>query len=131
MSDLKRPFTVPVQCAGLKGGLIETQEEVCARFGEAPAPPGAGEKLGVALSTMGALPINGLRIRLEGTCGWFIWAGEQMSVDSGFYQPLHVEHIAEYLPSVTPYLSLPPGYRFQIADEYEDVWFDPALLSER
>jgi hypothetical protein len=48
-----------------------------------------------------------------------------------FYQALHVEHIAEYLPPIEPYLSLPPGYRFQIADGYEDVWFDPALPEEQ
>ncbi|WP_441294952.1 immunity protein Imm33 domain-containing protein [Massilia antarctica] len=35
------------------------------------------------------------------------------------------------MASVVPYLSLPPGYRFQIADGYEDVWFDPALLVEK
>lgn len=94
-------------------------------------PPHAHEKLGIALATVGKLPINGLRIRLAGTCGWFIWAGEDASMDPDFYQPLHAEHIADYLPSVVPYLSLPPGYRFQIADGYEDVWFDSTLLSEK
>jgi len=110
---------------------VETQQEVCARFGVAAEPPGGGEKLGIALSTIGALPINGLRLRVEGTCGWFIWTGVEASDDPDFYQPLHVEHITEYVPSVEPYLSLPPGYRFQIADGHEDVWFDPALLSTK
>lgn len=110
---------------------METQEEVCSRFGVAAKPPRAGEKLGIALATIGELPINGLRTRVDGTCGWFIWAGGEASTDPDFYQPLHVEHIAEYLPSVEPYLSLPPGYRFQIADGHEDVWFDPALLPEK
>lgn len=59
--------------------------------------------------------MNGLRISLDGTCGWFIWADADASTDPNFYQPLHVEHIAGYLPSAVPYLSLPPGYRFQIA----------------
>lgn len=97
---------------------LETQEEVCSRFGVTGIPPLAGEKLGIALETVGKLPINGLRIRLAGTCGWFIWAGEDASTDSNFYQPLHVEHIGDYLPSVLQYLSLPAGYRFQIADGY-------------
>lgn len=110
---------------------METQQEVCTRFGVAAERPGAGEKPGIALSTIGALPINGLRIHLEGTCGWFIWAGGEASFDPDFYQPLHVRHIAEYLPSVEPYLSLPLGYRFQIADGHEDVWFDPARLSAK
>jgi len=111
-------------------GPLETQEDVCSRFGVVGTPPRPGEKLGIALTTVGKLPINGLRIRLDGTCGWFIWAGEAPSIDPDFYQPLHVEHIANYLPTVVPYLALPPGYRFQIADGYEDVWFDSALLSE-
>lgn len=108
--------------------LLETQEEVCSRLGIIGKPPHAGEKLGIALATVGSLPINGLRINLEGTCGWFIWAGGDPSDDPDFYQPLHVAHIPDYLPSVEPYLSLPPGYRFQIADGYEDVWFDSTLL---
>jgi hypothetical protein len=110
---------------------LETQEELCLRFDVVGNPPRTGEKLGIALATVGKLPINELRIRLDGTCGWFIWGGGEPSTDPNFYQPLHVDHIADYLPSVAPYLSLPPGYRFQIADGYEDVWFDSTLLSEK
>jgi len=112
-------------------GPLKTQEEVCSKFGVVGEPPHTGEKLGIALATIGKLPINGLRVRLDGTCGWFIWAGGDASTDPNFYQPLHVEHVAGYLPSVVPYLSLPPGYRFQIAEGYEDVWFDSTLLSEK
>lgn len=110
---------------------METQEEVCSRFGVVAEPPALGAKLGVALATIGELPINGFRVRLDGTCGWFIWGGGEASTDPDFYQPLHVAHVAEYLQSVEPYLSLPPGYRFQIADGYEDVWFDPAILTQK
>lgn len=109
---------------------LETQEDLCARFGVASSTPNAGEKLGIAIATIGALPIHGMRILLDGTCGWFIWAGAEPSSDEDFYQPLCVHHIAAYLPSVEPYLALPPGYRFLIADDYEDVWFDPELLAE-
>lgn len=108
---------------------METQEQVCSRVGATGIPPSTGDKLGIALATIGKLPINGLRISLKGTCGWFIWAREVALDDPDFYQPLHVEHIAQYLPAVEPYLSLPPGYRFQIADGYEDIWFDSQLLS--
>jgi len=111
---------------------MEKLEDVCSRFGAAAEPPAHGAKLGIALATIDELPINGLRVRLDGTCGWFIWGGGgEASTDPDFYQPLHVAHIAEYLPSVEPYLSLPPGYRFQIGGEHEDVWFDPALLVEK
>lgn len=108
---------------------METQEEVCVRFGVSGSRPGRGEKLGIALATIGMLPINGMRIRLAGTCGWFIWCGGEPSSDPDFYQPLHIAHLADYLAAVQPYLSLPPGYRFQIAEGYEDVWFDQNLLA--
>jgi hypothetical protein len=29
---------------------------------------------------------------------------------------------------MAPYLALPPGWRFLIAPDYEDVWFDESLL---
>jgi hypothetical protein len=110
---------------------MEKQEDVCSRFGAVAEPPAPGAKLGIALGTIGKLPVNGLRVRLDGTCGWFIWGGGEASTDPGFYQPLHAAHVTKYLPSVGPYLSLPPGYRFQIGDGHEDVWFDPALLVEK
>lgn len=109
---------------------MEKQEDVCLRFGAVAEPPALEAKLGIGLATIRELPINGLRVRLDGTCGWFIWGGGEPSTDPDFYRPLHVAHVAKYLPSVEPYLSLPPGYRFQIADVHEDVWFDPALLAE-
>jgi hypothetical protein len=67
----------------------------------------------------------------EGTNGWFLWCGNELSDDANFYAPLHVEHLADYLPEVIPYLHLPPGYRFQIDRQgYEDVWFESALANQ-
>jgi hypothetical protein len=77
----------------------------------------------------GLQPVNGLRHPPDvGTTGWFIWAGEQLSDEPGFFVPLHVAHLAEWCPAVLPYPELPPGWRFLIAPEYEDVWEDPSLL---
>lgn len=106
------------------------QKEVCKKFDVIPFPIDGEEKLGIALETIGKLPINGLRHSPEnGTCGWYIWCGEEIPDDEGFFKPLHVSHIAEYLPEVEKYLSLPPGYKFLISDEYEDVWHDSSLVS--
>ncbi|TXH89514.1 MAG: hypothetical protein E6Q78_07690 [Rhodoferax sp.] len=93
-------------------------------------PPKAGEKIGIALSTMGGMPIHGLRHRpTETTCGWYIWCGDQLSELPDFFAPLHVEHLVDYLPSAVEYLELPPGYRFLIdGGNFEDVWFDESLL---
>jgi hypothetical protein len=111
---------------------MRTEKDICARLGIAGMRPHAGEKLGIALATIGKVPINGLRIHLEGTCGWFIWAGGEPSADPDFYQPLCAGHIGDYLPLVEPYLSLPVGYRFQIDEAgYEDIWFDSVLVEHK
>ena len=107
------------------------QREVCERFG-APflaAPPEL--KLGVSRNVRtGAMPVHGLRHPPEqGTSGWFIWADEELSDAPDFFEPLHISHIAEYCPQVLVYLGLGPGWRFLLADDYEDVWEDTSLLT--
>jgi hypothetical protein len=102
---------------------------ICARDGVLPDSPSPCLKAGVALSTLGRQPINGLRHRPDsGTSGWFLWAGEEPSTAPDFFQPLHVHHLAEQWPEVLPYLALPPGWRFLVAPGYDDVWFDVSLL---
>lgn len=59
------------------------------------------------------------------------WAGEELSSDPEFFVPLHVAHLEVWCPEVIPFLGLPPGWRFLIADGYEDVWQDASLLEER
>ena len=87
-------------------------------------------KAGVAENVRtGAVPVNGLRHPLEGdTTGWYIWAGEELSSDPDFFLPLHVEHLEEWRPEILKYLALPPGWRFLVDSDYEDVWYDPSLL---
>lgn len=109
---------------------MQSQEEICKKFGATPMLSKTNEKLGIAIETLGKQPINGLRHNPEnGTCGWYIWCGEEMSEDPDFFKPLHVSHLAGYLPEIEQYLSLPPGYRFLVAEGYEDVWHDPQLTS--
>ena len=104
---------------------------VCDRIGAKPEYPEGGSKIGIALSTIGLQPVNGLRHKEEnGTNGWYIWCGEELKESDDFFSPLHVEHISEYLPQVGKYLALPPGYRFLIDENgYEDVWQDNELLN--
>ena len=79
---------------------------------------------------MDGAPNNGLRHPVVGdTCGWYIWTGGAIDQeDSSFFRPLHLRHLANDHPEVMPYLALPPGWRFQIAPGYEDVWFDETIL---
>ena len=98
--------------------------------GVASSPPLLGEKLGVALNVRDGLwPVNGLRHHpAADTCGWYIWAGEDLRADNDFFKPVHLEHLEEWCPAALPFLGLPPGWRFLIAPGQQDVWFDPALL---
>jgi len=69
--------------------------------------------------------------RFYGTCGWYIWAGEQLSEASDFFVPVHAAHLADWAPLVLPYLGLPPGWRFLVTEQYEDVWEDKQLLEDK
>lgn len=110
--------------------LTDTQKELCARYGAEFMEAQEDSKLGISLNVRnGVLPINGLRHRpTQDTTGWYIWAGEDLPTDSDFFHPLHVSHIDDWCPSVRKYLGLCPGWRFFIASDYEDVWFDESLL---
>lgn len=104
------------------------QEELCRRFGAKPDYCDDNEKIGIALQTLSSRPLHGLRtLRENGTAGWYLWAGD-FSQDADFFQPLHVAHLGEYCPMAMPYLALPPGWRFLVAEGYEDVWYDADLL---
>ena len=109
--------------------LEAKQAAICARHGVSPEAPSSFLKLGIALSTLGQQPINGLRHSPEsGTSGWFVWAGEAFSDASDFFQPLHIHHLEQRCSEILPYLALPPGWRFLLAPGQEDVWFDASLL---
>jgi hypothetical protein len=108
--------------------VTESQQAVCARAGVSPDPPAVDSKVG--LGPMGESPVNGLRHPVVGdTCGWYIWTGGAIDEhDSSFFRPLHLRHVVGAHPEVVPYLALPPGWRFQIAAGYEDIWFDGSIL---
>lgn len=109
----------------------EKQKDTCDRHGAEFIPAPRHLKVGIARNVReGIFPINGLRHPPVGdTSGWYIWAGGEPSEDPDFFLPLHVEHLAEWCPLVIRYLGLPPGWRFLVSNEYEDVWEDPALLT--
>jgi len=111
--------------------IAREQLEVCERYHVKPYPSLVGHKVGVSRNVRNGLqPINGLRHRPEGdTTGWYIWAGNEISDAPDFFVPLHVEHVIEWCPQAVPYLQLPPGCRFLVAPDHEDVWEDSSLLT--
>lgn len=112
--------------------ITEIQKQICDQFGAKYFECPESLKLGIAKNVKDGLqPINGLRHLPEnGTTGWYIWAGEELSDSPDFFQPLHVHHINEWDNKIKKYLGLAPGWRFLIAGEYVDVWFDEGLLQD-
>ena len=111
--------------------VTDDQKKICERFRATYLAASTDSKLGLATSTLPGTPVNGLRHKpTPGTTGWYIWAGEVLSSDDDFFEPMHVAHLETRLPEVLPYLGLGPGWRFLIAPGYEDVWFDESLLEE-
>jgi hypothetical protein len=110
--------------------IEEAQKALCSRYGTAFVTTPADDKIGFATSTAGLQPINGLRHPLTpGTSGWYVWCGEAFSKSADFFEPLHAKHIYESLPDATHLFGLPPGYRFLLAGDYLDVWYDETLLA--
>jgi hypothetical protein len=106
-------------------------ESAADRMGLQPVPVDPDLKVGIALATLDVTPINGLRhLPVGDTSGWYLWGGESMGSEPDFFSPMHISHLAEVLPTVLPFLSLPAGYRFLLAGDYEDIWYDESLLVE-
>ncbi len=104
------------------------QMALCERVGAEFLPSSPRSSVGLAIETLGKLPIHGLRhLAVAGTTGWYVWAGE-LSDDPGFFKPVHVEHLDRICPQVLPYLGLVPGWRFLIAPNHEDIWFDASIV---
>ncbi len=106
------------------------QRWMCGQHGAAFVESLPETKVGIADEARpGNWPLNGLRHPpQDDTSGWYFWAGEKMGDAPDFFKPLHVSHLPDVLPAVLPYLGLAPGWRFLLAGEYEDVWYDAELL---
>lgn len=106
------------------------QIELCRKFGAEFTRLDLNLRLGISRDFFsGSIPLNGLReIPENGICGWYLWAGEKMSKDDDYFEPICVSHLISKSPGILKYLALPPGWRFLIADDYEDIWFDENLI---
>jgi hypothetical protein len=108
----------------------EIQKEICLNFGADYLRCDDQVKVGISRNfDPRQFPINGLRHPPEGdTTGWYIWSGEKFSEEPDFFVPLHANHLSDRCPEIVKYLGLGPGWRFLVAPDQEDIWFDPNLL---
>jgi hypothetical protein len=106
------------------------QRRTCRRFNTDFVEVAPDSKIGIARNARpGAWPLNGLRHPPEGdTCGWYVWAGETLSSDPEFFEAVPISQVPDLLALILPYLGLPPGWRFLLAEDHEDAWYDPTLL---
>jgi hypothetical protein len=106
------------------------QQAFCKQHGLSWVPANSDQKVGIAENVKsGLMPLNGLRHPLNGdTTGWYIWAGGEPNSDPEFFVPLHVQHLSDWCPLVIKFLGLPPGWRFLIAGDHEEIWEDTSLL---
>jgi hypothetical protein len=109
--------------------IEQSQKKTCERYAATFIPAEGTVNSGFASQSTEQRPIHGLRhLSTEDTTGWFIWCGEY-SDTRDFFKPTHTVHITEMLPEIAPLLGLPPGYRFLVAQDHVDVWFDQSLLT--
>lgn len=106
------------------------QRELCTKYNVEYVPLDLRLMVGISDNFFsGKFPLNGLRHLREGeTCGWYLWAGEELSDEADFFKPMHLIHLVEQEVSIVRYLGLPAGWRFLVAENYEDVWFDKTLI---
>ena len=110
--------------------IQEAQASTCKERGVELVPATNTAISGLAKSTLGLSPVNGLRHPLQNnTSGWYVWCGEEFSTSADFFAPVHTKHLYDELPPIARFLALPPGYRFLVSGEYVDVWFDQNLLN--
>lgn len=105
---------------------------VCSKYGSDYVPVPSSSKIGISEDiNSGHIPINGLRhIPVGDTSGWYLWAGDEPEQSCDYFKPLHIEHLRESHPTLMKFMGLAPGWRFLVAPNHEDVWFDQSLLVE-
>ena len=108
------------------------QLRFCVRYTTQPVASRSHERLGISRDfDPTEYPINGVRYWPEsGTCGWYLWSGEELSRDLNHFVALCVSHFESRHPALSKYLGLPPGWRFLVAPGYEDVWYDEDVLTQ-
>jgi hypothetical protein len=110
--------------------IEEIQRAFCRKQAAQYMATPSDTKTGFARSTKGRVPVNGLRHPPKGeTSGWYVWCGQEFSDAADFFDPLHTRHLYEEYPDLVKLFGLPPGYRFVLASDYLDVWYDASLLN--
>ena len=113
--------------------LTKKQRKICNKD-DLEFEPHSHLKVGILLDVIDNIQlIPASRFQAEeSTSRWFIWTGEY-SEDRDFFKLIDVVHLLEWCHLILPYLGLPSGAKFSIAEDGNDViaWKDlllPAVI---
>ena len=88
-------------------------------------PVSESDIVGYSIINEGKWPLNALRHKnAEEYTGWYIWWGDTLTEDDDFFKPTHLHHIKVVGVDFRPYLALEPGWRWLLAPDFADAWFD-------
>ena len=104
---------------------MELQLAICKKYDAIPNIPDENSTVYIATSTIGKLPLNGLRKNpTDSFSGWYLWCGVDVLDTEDFYQQMPLHNAIHMLPLVERYLALPAGFRFLMAGAAERVWLE-------
>ena len=99
---------------------LKDQHATCERYNVDWVYADIKLKIGIADNVFtDVIPINGMRHQVEnGTTGWYIWSGENFSINSDFFKPFCVKHLIELNQKLSNILVFLPvtGFSLTIKD---------------
>ena len=114
----------------------EQQRLLCRQEGCIYHPSESDSILGLAIATIGKLPVTGLRrMPLVDANGWHVWCGDHplayddfLRLPQNFFSHITPRELIAHCPEAVKFLGLPPGYRFLVAGDHIDIWYDGDIL---
>lgn len=108
-------------------GYWRDQHEVCDRYAAEFTPPRPDQLVVISDGVLEGDAVQGVRYRSpEHMSGWWITT-DRYNGDAGSLRREHLYHLTAARADLASYVSLPFGFRFDLA-HHEDVWFDPKTL---
>ena len=110
--------------------LLEVQQKCCEHYSAQYTPVDEEQMVVISDGVYEGLPLEGVRYPSpDHMSGWWLTTDEYNG-DTSSLKTVHYIHIVESRPEVAIYMALPPGYRFMLGGEQEQVWFDEEVAND-
>ncbi len=108
-------------------GLEKTQKECCEYYRVDFCPVGSEKMVVISDGVYEGKPTEGVRYPSpDHMSGWWLTTGDYNG-DVDTLKVVHFRHIQEKRPEIAIYMALPFGYRFNLGNNDENVWFDESV----